>query len=254
MDSELTRAETPAIPPELVEPPPRRTQPTLNGIVLAAALVVIVAIAAVYTCFLITETSRQAEIRSALRGAGNETMGQIDRLRNPYHALKEYVDYTFVADGKNYPGEAIVPLEDWHTIQTTGGLSIRYLPQDPTMNHPVDWEWSAFLELDGYGVVLIIAGLGCIVFIAPQLCFEHKLAAEGIAAVGVVTKCSVSGRGGQFIALRYDFRTQDGISVEGRGRFLARREVGAKIVILYLPRDPRRSIPYPVSTWHIATR
>jgi hypothetical protein len=68
----------------------------------------------------------------------------------------------------------------------------------------------------------------------------------------VVTKCSVSGRGGEFITLRYDFRTQDDISMKGRGDFKTQREIGAKILILYLPQNPGKNIPYPRSAWRIA--
>jgi len=253
METEVSRAEVPSVPSALVAPPPRKVQITGSGIALASLTIVVIAAAVIYACFVATEAARQFQIRAALRGHGNETAAQIDQLRNPYHAVKEYVDYRFLADGKTYAGEAIVPLEDWHIIKSTGVIPIRYLPENPAMNHPVGWEWSAFSEWDGYGVVIFIAGFLFALFIPGRMRFERRLAAEGIATTGVVTKCSVSGRSGNFITLTYEFHTKDGVSMRGRGSFQTRQEVGAHILILYFSQKPKKNVPYPLSAWRIAT-
>jgi hypothetical protein len=254
MESASTRAETSLISPESIGPPPRKVQLTGKGIALALVAAIIIAIALLYACFIAREAARQLQIRTALRSAGNETMGQIESVRNPYHALKEYVDYSFIADGKTYTGEAIVPHEDYQSISQASSLAIRYLPENPSVNHPVDWEWSPMTEWDAYFVVILIAGLGCILFIPPQMQFQRSLARKGAVAIGVVTKCSVSGKWGEYITLRYEFRTQDGSAAQGRGSSQTRQEIGAKILILYLPQEPRRNVPYPLSSWRIASR
>jgi hypothetical protein len=251
MESESSLAEAPAISPDLVGPPPRRIELTGNGIALAIVTSVILAIAVIYFSIITTEAVRQLQVRTALRRANNQTTGQVERLRNPY-PLKFYVDYTFLADGKTYTGEAIVPLGDVHILKPATDLSVSYLPENPAVNHPLDWEWSVFAEWDSVFVVILVAGLGCLLFLLPQFLFERRVVAEGVATVGVVTKCSVSGRGGEFITLRYDFRTQDDISMKGRGDFKTQREIGAKILILYLPQNPGKNIPYPRSAWRIA--
>lgn len=249
MESEFSRAEALAISPELVGPPPRRIQLTGYGITLAVVMAVLIAAAVIFTCFIASEAARQVQIRTALRGVGNETLGKIEKLHQPY-ALKEYVDYIFIADSKTYRGTAIVPLEVYHMIKSASSLSIRYLPEDPALNHPVDWEWSVMSEWDPIFIVILLAGLGCLLFLVPQMRFERRVAAEGVAAVGVVTKCSVSGKGG-FINLKYDFRAQDDLLVKGRRDFKTRQEVGAKILILYMPQKPKQNVPYPLSAWRI---
>jgi len=254
MESESSRAEVPVISPVLVGPPPRKTQLTGKGIALAVVTAVVVAIAAIYAFLISAEAFRQFQIRAALRGHGNETIGQINELRNPFHALKEHVDYTFVADGNTHTGEAIVPLELYHILKSASSLPIRYLPQNPAVNHPADWEWSAMSELDPCFLLFLVAGLGCLLFIPPQLRFQRRLAVEGVATMGVVTKCSVSGRYGEFISLRYEFRTEDGVLAHGRGSFQTQLEVGARILILYRPQKPSQNSPYPLSNWRIAAR
>jgi hypothetical protein len=253
MESEPSQAEAPAISPELIGPLPRRIQLTVNGITLAVVTAIISASAVIFTCFIAAEAARQVQIRTALRSADNETLGKIEKLHQPY-SLKEYVDYTFIANGKTYRGKAIVPLEVYHTIRLASSLSIRYLPENPALNHPVDWEWSVRSEWDPIFTVILVAGLGCLLFLVPRMRFERRLAIEGVAAIGVVTKCSVSGRGGEFINLKYDFRTQDGILVQGRGDFKTRQEIGTKILILYLPQKPKQNGPYPLTAWRIAKR
>jgi hypothetical protein len=251
MESESSLADAPVISPDLVGPPPRTVQLTGNGIVLAIVTAAIIAAAIVCFCLIGSEAVRQLQTRTALRRANNQTIGQIEKLRSPY-PLKFYVDYTFLADGNTYAGEAIVPLEDVHIFKPATNLSVSYPPENPAINHPVDWEWSVFSEWDPVFVVILVAGLGCLLFLLPQMLFERRLAAQGLATTGVVTKCSVSGRGGQFINLKYYFRTQDGSSIQGRGDFKTQQEIGAKVLDLYLPQNPKKNVPYPLSAWRIA--
>src|SRR5580693_6119660 len=135
MESQSSPVEHSAISPELVGPPPRKVELTGNGATRAIVTAVLFAIAVIWACFVATEATRQAHIRTALRGTGNEVEGKIEELRTPLHGLKEYVDYTFIADGQSYTGEAIVPLKNYHSITLTSNLSIRYLPGNPAVNH-----------------------------------------------------------------------------------------------------------------------
>ena len=109
-------------------------------------------------------------------------------------------------------------------------------------------------ELELYFVVVLVAGLGFSLFILPRMKFERRVAAEGVATFGMVTKCMVSGRRGNFVDLKYEFRTQDDALVRGRGTFQTRQEIGTKILVLYLPQKPKRNIPYPLSSWRIVKR
>ncbi len=254
MDAEMSRDEGRDTLSESIGPPPRRAERTGKGIAFAVTTAVITVIAVLYASFIAYESTRQIEVRNALRTGASQTEGQINGLPNPFHALKFYVDYTFVADSQTYTGEAIVPLELVHTLKPGSGLPISYLREKPAVNHPADWEWSAVSEFDAFGVVVVLAGVGCILFIRPQMRFERKLALEGEAATGTITRCKQTGRGGEFITLSYEFRTRDGARVQGRGEFGVPQETGARILILYLPGRPSQNAPYPLSTWRIAKR
>ena len=250
MESQVDRFEI-LTSPEVLGSPPRTAQITGEGIALTVVAVIVISASVAYTSIIGAEAARQFQLRSVLSGGATEITGRITKLRNPY-PLKEYVEYTFDVGGRTYTGEAIVPLQLYHSLQSASTLPVRYRPQDPSANEPADWTWSLISEWDPYLVVSLVAGLGCALFIPPQILSERKLVAKGVTAMGVVTKCSVSGRGGEFITLTYEFRTEEGVLVQGRGSFETRKDIGANVLILYLPKKPKRNIPYPLANWRVA--
>ena len=251
MESGVRRLET-YTSPEVVGPPPRTAQITGRGIALTAVATIVICASVAYASMIGAEAARQFQLRRILSGGGRETTGRITKLRNPY-PLKEYVEYTFDVGGRSYAGEAIVPLQFYQSLQSASSLTVRYRPQYPSANEPVDWTWSLLSEWeDPYLVLSLVAGLGCALFIPLQIFLERKLVTKGLAAVGAVKKCSVSGRGGEFITLTYDFRTEGGALVHGRGSSQTRKEVGANILILYVPNKPNQNIPYPSANWRVA--
>jgi len=99
------------------------------------------------------DTVQQMRHRDALRHDGSETTGEVTRLWSSGHGAYRKVSYTFIVNGTVYRGEAQVPKDRWASLQNAGSLSVRYVPANPTINHPGAWEWSALQRLD-----LIIAG------------------------------------------------------------------------------------------------
>jgi hypothetical protein len=79
---------------------------------------------------------------------------------------------------------------------------------------------------------------------------ERQLLSEGTPAMGVVTKCSIVGRG--TVYLKYEFRAADGIAIKGSGSYASLQDPGAHIVVLYAPQNPRRNRPYPVPSYRVA--
>ena len=144
--------------------------------------------------FLMGKNAVQAmRNREALRQAGsqvignNEVIGTIDQLtsgRNSHH-----VQYTFItSDAAVYTGTAPVPDNMWSGLQVYGSLSVRYLPADPTVNHPAAWEESDFSiwAVVFSPSIFVAAGL----FSLLSLRGGRRLVAEGTPAVATVTACS----------------------------------------------------------------
>ena len=183
---------------------------------------------------------RQLRERSALRQSGAEVQGEITTLQRRGRSQDE-LRYTFTVNGKIVSGEAEVPARLMQSLRNSNYLTIRYLPSNPVINYPVAWErshfelWSAFLDPMFFVPICVMASTG--------LSRRRKLVVWGKPVVGVVTRCDPSN---PTFAVKYEFRTDTGTIVKGRGLTPILQEVGATIWILYLPQNPRQNHPYPV--------
>jgi hypothetical protein len=200
--------------------------------------------------FFRSQNERNMARAEALRTQGSEANGEIVRL---WHSSNKshtpMVTYAFTANGIRLKGDASVPGEWWGKIQKAGFLPIRYLPSDPSINHPAAWDpptdpaWVPF--------ILPVALAGVSIFLLINLRRQARLAAEGVPAAGVVTKC-FRVKGGW--AVRYQFRMKDGAIGRGSSQVPGRLEVGAAICVLYLPQNPRRNQKYPTCFYRVVTQ
>jgi hypothetical protein len=171
--------------------------------------------------------------REALRQAGsqvignNEVIGTIDQLTS--HRSSHHVQYTFIAgNAAVYTGEAQVPDNMFAGLEVNGPLSIRYLPANPTVNHPAAWEES---DLSIWAILFspsIFVGAG--LFSLLSLRGGRQLVAEGTPVIAVVTACSGPVGRSVWFNVKYEFRTEDGTEINGGGRYGSGLEIGTKLV------------------------
>ena len=183
----------------------------------------------------------QVQQRSVLHNEGIETQAEITSLKRagkgPY-----VVKYTFVANGQNISGLADVPPEPLRSLPESGPIAVRYLPSNPAINHPTAWEWSLSSEWFLIFVLTTLSVLcGVTIAGAPR---DRRLLVWGTPVTGIVSRCTPTKSA---YSVQYEFRTQSAELVKGSGESLVRREGGECIWILYLPKDPRRNRPYPLS-------
>jgi hypothetical protein len=250
MDSDLPSAEVAAIPSELTGRVPRRTrlsQNTLLGATIGTTMLLI----GLALGFAMGKNALQAmRNRDALRQAGsqvignNEVIGTVDQLtsgRNSHH-----VQYTFItSDAAVYTGTAQVPDNMWSGLQVNGPLSIRYLPTDPTVNHPAAWEESDFsIWAAVFSPSIFVAGG---LFSLLSLRGGRRLVAEGTPVIATVTACSGPVGRSVWFNVKYEFRTDDGIEINSGGRYGSGLENGTKLIVLYLPQNPQQNAPYASS-------
>ena len=154
--------------------------------------------------------------------------------------------YTFHANGIALEGRSPAPGQLWETLRETGDLAVRFLPSNPSINHPAAWEESALPGWGAFVVPAIPAAVGLLVL--AKLRRTRRLVAEGVATAGVVTKCYRGGKGSWWV--NYDFRTADGKAANGT--YNVNLPIGVVICILYLPRNPDRNQPYLESWYRVA--
>jgi hypothetical protein len=152
------------------------------------------------------------------------------------------VSYRFLADGREIIGRSQLYRIRWSSLSAGDSLPIRYLPTNPTVNHPVqptpgpapDWlPW-------------MMAGI----FFWPPFLFwamirrQARLLAEGRAAPATITQIR---RAKQLVAY-YEFPLLNGQVMKGRSQVSRRGkfEPGATACVLYLPDNPKRNALYPM--------
>jgi hypothetical protein len=242
-----TNSGTPARgspPPELTGSLPRRIRPSPGS----RYGEIVIAIMLVLTCVLTIWISRSAlqkmQQTSALRQSGAEVRGEIGQIESVPRSM-DRVSYTFEVDGKTFSGNAGVPARLAPALRQSNVLAVRYLPSNPDVNHPAAWEWPLMPSIAGM-ICLAILTFTFITF-AVIICRRRQLVARGEPAVASVTGCSP---GKTSYLLKYEFHT-DTQSSKGEGWSSTRREIGAKIWVLYLPGNLNRNHPYPFPDYSV---
>ncbi len=246
MDANVALPDNWTPPRELMRALPRETQLSGRGMfnVILGGVFFIAAI--VLGFWLNNESAQQAAQTSALHAQGQEANAEITGLSREGRGSTPTVAYAFTVNGVRMRGRASVPNDLWPKLQKAGFVLVRYLPSKPAVNHPAAWDpagvpaWFPFLIPSLWAVGSL--------FLVAMVRRQAKVAAEGVPAPGVVTKCFRI-KGGW--AARYQFRSKDGTIVKGRDRVHSKFDSGATICVLYLPDNPRRNYIYPLCLYRV---
>lgn len=232
------------VPSELAGPLPRRVCATRRGFWTVTATAIISAFAIAATLWLGKNALQNIQKWQALRRDGSDTVGHVTRTANRKHLT---VYYSFTVNGTSLTGKADAPKRLEQSLQDSSPLSIRYLPANPAVNHPADWEYGPSDSV--WFILPFPIALSGILFLI-SLRMERTLVADGVPAAAVITRSDYHSRGGY--TATYEFRTEDGRVMQKRVGVPNRLEIGSKIWVLYLRRNPRRSQPYPSPNYRVA--
>lgn len=232
------------LPDELTGPLPRKVRMNLSGggarflLILAWCCSVGGSSSLGWNCY---HDASQYQIRAALRAGHREVIvGDVTGFSyGRYSPTNVY--YAFTVDGRTYSGEATEPFGGMtgEPLNKGGEIPIRFLPSNPTTNHPDGWEWSpGWFYLAGEA---FFTALGIVVFLV--LLRDRKLARHGKAAPGVVLSCV---RKAPSFRVEYEFRTECGASMRGNSESTDEYVAGARIWVLYLSKRPQRNHIYPM--------
>ena len=240
MDSNSQSAATETIPGELMGRVPRNVRLSSNCRVQFTIGTMLLAVGASIAILSIVRNVHQKQHMAELRLGGNETDASITSLGPEGRSNIETVRYDFNANGTIFTGKSVVPNQMNSGLHASGSLPIRYLPADPTINHPAAWEWSPQWGILFGSMMYVAGGLFSFLFTHGQ----RRIVREGTPAVASITSCSSSTGRSIWFAVKYEFRTEDGTVTQGRGRYENALDVGTQICVLYLPLNPQRSLPY----------
>ena len=211
------------------------------ALLVVAAMMLLGAVAA--GIGLGTTAKRQAKDHRLLQEQGVNTEAQITRVwRSGDKNQQRLVSYRFTVQERAYAARKGVPSRIWQTLRAGSSLPVRFLPSDPKVNHPTEWDDTPMPSWLPY---LLSGGLVAIAFgITIPLRIQMRLLTEGRPAPGTVTGHRRTKDG---TILRYEFVLLNGATAKGRGQSRRPPAIGAPICVLYDPENPRRNAPYPLT-------
>jgi hypothetical protein len=111
-----------------------------RAVLILAVVMVIGGVAAAIG--LAAAARRGDEARRVLREQGVTTDATVTRLTRSTSGKNRtwYVEYRFTARGGEYGDREQVSRKIWESLEEGEALPVRYVPADPSNNHPVGWE------------------------------------------------------------------------------------------------------------------
>jgi Protein of unknown function (DUF3592) len=216
---------------------------TPGGWVLAVVAAIFMLGGPVLGVYLWNQSQRQGAARERLDREGVAAQAAITRLwRTGGKSPSDRVSYRFEDGTAIVTGTSHVPSRTWRTLHVGDTLPVRYVPADPSINHPAAWpmdvtpDWLSFLI-----AAILIGEAGLILF---MLWRQWYLLGEGRPAPGVVLDAR---RVGSRSTVRYEFRALSGAVLKGRCRSKspAIPGEGSAVCVLYDPENPKRNAMYP---------
>jgi len=226
---------------------PRKVQlNSENAPAMIAAIALCLGIGGIAFGFECYSDLQEMSQRTILQQQGRDAVGTVSATHAGHGSPT--VSYAFKVNDGYYSGKAELP--NYHLIfHESDPIAVRYLPTDPTVNHPADWEWSGLITMDlipqAFMLLFVIGGIILLVVLFR----DRKLAREGRKAKGVVKDCNPDKA--QF-RVEYEFHTDDGLPVMGHASVPDEYGAGARVWILYLPQKPQRNSMYPLRYFEVA--
>lgn len=155
MNEQLPLQMAPDAPPELFGPLPRNVGLSDRSRSMPVVLTLLIGATVISWSLYGKHMAHETHERSVLRAQGVEAQAEVTSLkragRGPY-----VVKYRFAVNGQNISGLAEVPPGSLGSLRESGFIVVRYLPLNPSVNHPAGWEWSPWSE---WLLIVMLAGL-----------------------------------------------------------------------------------------------
>lgn len=155
---------------------------------------------------------------------------------------QHWIAYRFEYAGRGYTHRVETPRKIWRGLSKGATVPVRFVPTQPSINHPIAWDAPAFpLWLAG----LLAGTLAALSLLLPiPVRRQTRLLAEGRPAPGRVTGFKKTDKA---IQVQYEFRLLSGAIAKGKTNASKPPLEGSPLCVLYDPENPRRNALYPLS-------
>ena len=216
---------------------------TGQGKALIAVTVALVIGAVVLGVFLGGVARHQTEEQRLLRTEGIPADATVTRAWIAAGKERQpLITYRFEYAGRAYTSRVKTPRKIWSGLSKGATVPVRFVPSQPSINHPIAWNAPAF----PLWLACLLAGtLAALSFLPPiPVRRQARLVAEGRPAAGRVTGFKKTDKA---IQVQYEFRLLNGAIAKGKTNTSKPPVEGAPICVLYDPENPRRNALYPLS-------
>jgi hypothetical protein len=232
-------------PRELRRAIPREVRLAKGGIAVAVLAVLFLFGALAGGVLLGEKARRQGAERRDLDAHGVPAEAVVTRL---WHGSDKeqapMVAYEFPYSGRIFRHSTRAPQKVWKNLSEGSKVAIRFLPDHPENNTPLDWKGDGPMPVFVPFLVAAMGGFGSFAMFW-MLRFQRRLLSEGKAAMGIVRKSRRSSHGKKVITYEY---------VLPGGRVIKRtsgpthqvRAPGTVVTVVYDPEKPTRSALYPL--------
>jgi hypothetical protein len=185
---------------------------------------------------------QEALHREALSRVGRDAPARVTKIRPSRHG--SWVYYAFRFGGAVYQGK--VNSDDMVWDAHVGELiPIRFLPSDPSVNHPtpwVLWVWSDFVF-----VAFMLFSFGVAANAAVWVYGERRLARIGWVTEGKVIACAPNG---SRFRVDYEIFDEHNTLFDGANENSDEYKTDSSIRVIYLRKNPKRNDTYPMDSFH----
>ena len=185
---------------------------------------------------------QEARHREALSKEGRDAAAMVTKIRPSRHG--SWVYYGFRFGGAVYQGE--INSDDMVWDAHVGELiPIRFLPSDPSVNHPTPWDlwvWSDFVF-----IAFLLISFGAAANAAISVYGDRKLARIGWVTEGKVIACAP--KGNRF-RVDYEIFDEHHTLFDGANENSDEYKTGSNIRVIYLRRNPKKNDTYPLDSFH----
>ena len=247
--AELQRKWTP--PAELTGSAPREVRLSGGGVGLAI-LAVVLFVAGIAGGFALQGTAaRELVEQKLLREQGADVESQVLRhWRTRDKESRTMVSYTLEMEGRTYSKSVKVPRRIWQTLDVGSQITVRFLPSNPAINRPRDWETQPAVPV-WLPIIVGLTGGAVGALLVVILKRQLQLLSEGRPAPAIVTRYSFAQHGSKNV--HYEFPLLGGGVQRGkRGPTRSLPAIGSTLCVLYDRDNPRRNAPYPLDMARLA--
>jgi hypothetical protein len=220
---------------------PRKVSQSADTKIALTFTLFVFGIFVIFTGWYVYSKVQEARQIKAVSREGLDAPARVTKVLPSRHG--SWVYYSFRFAGKVYQGEVNSQDMIWDA-HVGENIPIRFLPSDPSVNHPTPWDLWMWPDIVYVSVLLVT--FGAFAKLVLFLYRERRLARIGLVTEGEVIACAPKGK---TFRVDYEFYDENHTQFDGANEDSEEYKSGSSIRVIYLRKNPKRNDTYPMSSY-----